>query len=383
EAAADRLGVADDSLLQAVWFDRGPDQPGMLLVAIHHLVVDGVSWRVLLPDFAAGWEAIRAGMPISLPAKGTSFRRWSTLLASDAQTPARLAELPMWRQISAGAEPVVKGDLDPVRDVHAEAGMVSARLTVAQTVPLLGRVPAAFHAGIQDILLAAFGFAVVEWSRRRGRRFGPLVVDVEGHGREETLAPDIDLSRTVGWFTSMYPVRLDTEALSWDDFLAGGPLASRGVKQIKEQLRAIPGGGLGYGLLRYLNTQTREELAATRRPDVGFNYLGRVSSSAEASAWSPVPGPNGEGSFLGGSPAGMPLSHVLELNAITYDTADGPQLVANWTFAGAHLAQDEVGELADMWFAALNAITTCVDETGGGLSPSDVALTTLTQQQID
>jgi non-ribosomal peptide synthase protein (TIGR01720 family) len=364
EAAGDRLGLAADSLLQLVWFDHGPARAGTLLVMIHHVVVDGVSWRILLQDLAAGWDAITAGTPIGLPADGTSFRRWSMLLAAQAHAPARVAELPVWQRILAAAEPVVSGDLDPVNDVYATAVKVSRRLSVAQTVPLLGAVPSAFGAGVQDILLAAFGFAVARWSRLRGRPAEPVVVDVEGHGRDESIAPGVDLSRTLGWFTSMYPVRLDP-GVAWGDLLAGGAEAGRGVEQIKEQLRAVPD-GLGFGLLRHLNARTRARLATAVRPDVGFNYLGRVSSTTDHSPWSPMPGPGESGGFLGGGQADMPLFHVLDLNAITYDTAAGPQLVANWTFAGAHLTEDEVGKLADMWFAALDAIATCAERIGRG-----------------
>jgi non-ribosomal peptide synthase protein (TIGR01720 family) len=148
--------------------------------------------------------------------------------------------------------------------------------------------------------------------------------------------------------------------VAWADLLAGGAETRRGVERIKEQLRAVPD-GLGFGLLRHLNARTRARLAGAIRPDVGFNYLGRVSSTTGHHPWSPLPGPGEGGGFLGGGQADMPLFHVLDLNAITYDTADGPQLVANWTFAGAHLTEPEVGELADLWFAALAAIATCAE----------------------
>jgi non-ribosomal peptide synthase protein (TIGR01720 family) len=358
DAAGDRLRLAEDALLQLVWFDRGPNRPGTLLVMIHHIVVDGVSWRILLQDLAAAWDAITTGAPIGLPANGTSFRRWSMLLTAQAHDARLASELPVWQRILAPAPPAVGDHLDPARDVYATAAKVSKRLSTARTVPLLGPVPAAFGAGIQDILLAAFGFAIARWSGLRGRSRHPVLVDVEGHGRYESVAPGIDLSRTLGWFTSMYPVRLDPGDLAWDDLLAGGAETSRGVARIKEQLRAVPD-GLGFGLLRHLNARTRARLVTAGRPDVGFNYLGRVSSSTDHRPWSPMPRPGDGGGFLGGGQADMPLFHVLDLNAITYDTAEGPQLVANWTFAGGHLREDEVGELAQMWFAALEAIVTC------------------------
>ncbi|MEV6139125.1 amino acid adenylation domain-containing protein [Nocardia sp. NPDC051990] len=380
-SAGHGLGPASDSMVRAVWFDAGPERAGTVVLAIHHLAVDGVSWRILLSDLAIGWNAIRAGAPIELPVPGTSFRRWSTVLAAEAVSPSRVAELPVWRGIVADTESVLgRGEFDPSRDTYGRAGHLTLTLPVAQTAPLLGAVPAAFHAGVQDILLAAFAIAMIEWAARRGRGRVPVVVDVEGHGRDETIADGIDLSRTVGWFTSMYPVRLDPGPIDWTDVLVGDAVLAARVKGVKEQLRAIPGGGLGFGLLRYLNRETRAELSGGRRSEVGFNYLGRISSARHGAPWGPA---GGYGTLLDSAAATMPLPHALELNAVTHDDAGGPRLVATWTWAEALLTEDEIGELGRLWFAALGAMVTCAERTGGGRTPSDLALVSLTQQQID
>ncbi|MFI7315339.1 amino acid adenylation domain-containing protein, partial [Streptomyces hygroscopicus] len=382
EAASGRLDLTAGMLVRAVWFDRGPHRSGTLLLVIHHLAIDGVSWRVLLSDLATGWAAVSEGATVRLPAGGTSFRSWAAVLAAEASAPSRVAELPRWKKVLDDARPLLtSGPLDPATDVHGTAGSLTLRLDPAGTGPLLGAVPAAFHAGVQDVLLAAFGLAVIEWGRRRGRTPGFVGVDVEGHGRDETLAPGIDLSRTLGWFTTQYPVCLDGASLTWGDILAAGEPLSRGVKHIKEQLRAVPD-GIGYGLLRHLNPDTGAELSAARQPDIGFNYLGRVPSSADSSPWSPV-ARGDRGALFGGGQADMPLQHLLDLNAITYDTAQGPQLVATWTWAGGHLSEGEVRDLGDLWFTALRSIALCVDRVGGGLTPSDVPLLSLTQEQID
>ncbi|MFI5780661.1 amino acid adenylation domain-containing protein [Nocardia sp. NPDC051570] len=378
-SAGHLLGPPGDSVLRAVWFDAGPDRAGALLLAIHHLAVDGVSWRILLSDLAIGWEAIRGGDRIGLPVTGTSFRRWSTILAEEAMSPSREAELPVWKSIRAETESVV-GALDPSRDTYGSAGHLTLTLPVAQTGPLLSSVPAAFHAGVQDILLASFAVAMTEWAARRGRGRVPVVVDVEGHGRDEALADGIDLSRTVGWFTSVYPVRLDAGRIDWTDVLIGDAALAERVKRVKEQLRAIPGSGLGFGLLRYLNRTTRAELAGDPNPEVGFNYLGRISSAHDDAPWRPS---EGYGALLDSATPTMALAHALELNAVTRDDVDGPRLAATWTWAEALLTEDEVGELGRMWFAALGAMVACAERTGGGRTPSDLPLVSLTQQQID
>ena len=136
-------------------------------------------------------------------------------------------------------------------------------------------MPAAFHCGINDVLLTGLVLAVARWCRRRGRGAGTAVlIDLEGHGREEIFA-DVDLSRTLGWFTSLYPVRLDPGALDLAEALAGGAALGRALKIIKQQLHAVADKGLGYGLLRYLNAETALQLAGLPSPEIGFNYLGR------------------------------------------------------------------------------------------------------------
>ena len=110
----------------------------------------------------------------------------------------------------------------------------------------------------------------------------------KGHGREEGWSPNVDLTRTVGWFTSLYPVRLDPGLLDLEEALSGGPALGRALKTIKEQLRAVPGKGLGYGLLRYLNDETAAELAGAAAPQLGFNYLGRFAAGSDGGDWAPA-----------------------------------------------------------------------------------------------
>ena len=178
--------------------------------------------------------------------------------------PAVLAELPAWEAILDGGMPLIPGAaLDPARDTVASAGHLRVDLPARLTAALLAAVPAAFHARINDVLLAALAVAVAAWRRRRGDAGdGAVLVDLEGHGREP-MADGIDLAHTVGWFTSLYPVGLDVGPIDLDEALAGGAAMGVALKRVKEQLRAIPGRGLGYGLLRYLHPEAR---AAAGRP---------------------------------------------------------------------------------------------------------------------
>jgi non-ribosomal peptide synthase protein (TIGR01720 family) len=187
----------------------------------------------------------------------------------------------------------------------------------------------------------------------------------------------------VGWFTSIYPVRLDAGAVDWGRVCAGGPDAGLAVKRIKEQLKAIPGRGTGFGLLRYLNPRTGPELAALSRPQVGFNYLGRFPAVGADGDWelAPLPGIAGGGALSGGGTIG--LAHVVEINAVAVDRGQGLVIEASWSWAGALLTEHQVGELAHAWTAALTGIHRHVEAGGGGRTPSDLPLVSLTQEDLD
>ena len=211
----------------------------------------------------------------------------------------------------------------PELDTYASAGHLSASLDTETTRQLLGEVPAAFHAGIQDILLIAFGLAWAEFSGTRG---APIGIDVEGHGRDEDLAADVDLSRTVGWFTTKYPVALTLGGLRWAQVVAGDAALGPVIKDAKEQLRALPD-GLTYGLLRYLNTDV--DLPGPD-PTIGFNYLGRLgAAAAEASDDLWRISQDGLSVTAAATAVPMPLAHTVELNAGTVDTDTGPHLHAD------------------------------------------------------
>ena len=378
-AAEIRLAATAGIMLQAVWFDAGSARPGRLLLTIHHLAIDGVSWRILVPDLAAAYEAIAAGRKPSLPAPGASFRHWAQRLAARAQEPAVAEELPFWTgMLTAPTLALTDRSLDPARDVVGTAGRLTLTLPPAISEALLTRVPPAFHAGINDVLLTGFALALSDWCRRhQGGADSAVLVDLERHGREAAFT-DLDLSRTIGWFTSMFPVRLDAGALD-PDAQPGGEGLGRALKIVKEQLRAIPGNGLGYGLLRYLNPHTGSHLADCPTPQVGFNYLGRFAAP-DATDWAIAD----EAIDLGSGDPAMPLAHGIAVNAFTLDTTNGATLTAHWTWASALFTEDAVRELAQRWFQVLEKLARHAAQPGaGGRSPGDLPLVALAQAEIE
>ncbi|WP_461112433.1 condensation domain-containing protein, partial [Streptomyces chlorus] len=239
--------------------------------------VDGVSWRVLLPDLA---EAVTgAGSGGVLAPVGTSVRRWSSEVARQALSSGRAAELPWWQSVLAQRTAVADGELDPARDMHGSAGSYAIALSPEVSRVVLAETAGLFNAGLDDVLLAGLALALSRWASRSGDGDG-WVLDLEGHGRDEELLPGADLSRTVGWFTSMYPVRVDAGPAVWNEVVAGGPVVGAAIKRVKEQLRATPDRGAGYGMLRYLNPETAATLRGCPAPQIGFNYLGRFTAVA-------------------------------------------------------------------------------------------------------
>ncbi|MEV6395234.1 amino acid adenylation domain-containing protein [Streptomyces sp. NPDC051907] len=347
------------AMVRAVWFDAG-DAPGRLMLMAHHLVVDGVSWRVVLPDLAAAWQDVRAGRPVGLVPVETSFARWSRLLTELAQAPEREAELSVWTDVlDGGTEPLpLARERDPDRDTTATQREVVLRLPAERTGPLLSAVPAAFGAGVNDVLLAGLALAFADWRRRSGGSDTSVLVDLEGHGREEDLGGDgVDLSRTVGWFTSVFPVRLDTGPVDPAEAFSGGPAAEESVRRVREHLASLPANGVGYGLLRHLNPRTREALASREQAHVEFNYLGRFGIPEETD-WSYAPE---EDAADIGPEAAMREGHALSVNVVTEDRADGPVLAAHWSYLEGLLPKETVQDLAETWFRALEGLVACAE----------------------
>ncbi|AQA22073.1 amino acid adenylation domain protein [Rhodococcus sp. MTM3W5.2] len=385
EAAVGRLDASAGVMLQVVWVDSD-SVPGRILVVAHHLVIDGVSWRILVPDFAVAWEQVSAGQAPALAPVETSARRWAHGLTEVSARPELLEELGAWRRILDAPTPLLGSrPLDSTVDTGATVRRVPVELSPEVTATLLTTLPTIYRGGVNDGLLTALGLAVAAWRRGADGDGTSLLLALEGHGREEDLLAGADLSRTVGWFTTSYPVRIGLDGVDVDDALTGGPAAGRAIKAVKEQLRTVPGSGAGFGLLRYQREDTGAELAQLPAPQVGFNYLGRIGT-AELPAelrergWIPVD----DAGLNDGSGAGMPVSVALDINAVVSDGSAGEQLSATFAFPSGVLTESEVSALAALWRTALEGLAAHArSASAGGLTPYDVPLVAVDQAQIE
>ncbi|MEN2423123.1 amino acid adenylation domain-containing protein [Streptomyces rimosus] len=374
----ERLDTGAGVLVRAVWLDAGPGRAGRLALVIHHLVVDGVSWRILLPDLRAACEAAAAGRVPEPDPVGVSFRQWAGALAAQATEERRVAELPRWKALFEGVAPPLGGRaLDPDQDTLTGMHRHIWELPGATAATLIADTPAMFHCGVHEVLLATLAGAAAS-----GRPAAALVVDIEGHGREPV--DGADLSRTVGWFTGVHPVRLDVSGVDLDEATEGGPAAGELLKRVKEQARAIPGDGLGHALLRHLNPATAPELDTLPDAHIGFNYLGRFAGAGRAGAtgdaWQPA------GTTVVGSSADprTPAPHALEAGAYVRDTPDGPELALTLAGPAGLWADTAVERLGRRWLDLLDGLAAhTADPAAGGHTASDFPLLDLGQDEVE
>ncbi|MGW6730554.1 amino acid adenylation domain-containing protein [Nocardia sp. NPDC055029] len=365
-ATVDRLDPGAGIALAATWLDPGGRPGGRLVLAAHHLAVDAVSWRILIADLMAAWAAVSEGAAPQLPPVGTSLRTWAHALHTAASATEWTDELDYWRGVLDTAQPLLGArPLDPARDVGSAVDRIEIRIPAQTSAPLFRHLPTALRCGIEEALLAALIAALTEHRGAPGAT--PLML--ERHGRDETVVPGADLSRTVGWFTSQFPIALD---------LGADPEPLSAVAAVKEQLRAVPHGGFGFGLLRHLGSDDR--LRSADAPQVGFNYLGQIAGTDAGVPWVPVDVTH----QLGGAvDAELPASAVIAVDAMTIDEPDGPVVHAVWRFPSEVITRDEVEHLARQWVSALETIAHAVAEPGaGGLTPSDIALVPVTATQL-
>ncbi len=353
------LDLEHGPLLRALLVD-GPQGQQRLLIAIHHLVVDGVSWRVLLEDLQTVYRQLSDGQSVSLPAKTSALRDWAARLQAYASSESLREELSLWQDRLAGSAAVLPVDHPHGSLLTRDADTVSVRLDAQHTRQLLQQAPSAYRTQVNDLLLTALARVLCRWSGH-----DCALIQLEGHGRE-TLFDDIDLTRSVGWFTSAYPLRLTPQAEQGDS-----------IKAIKEQLRGVPHKGLGYGVLRYLaDDLCKQTMAALPSADITFNYLGQFDQSFGADAlFHPLDEPAG----LAHDPQ-APLPNELSVDSQVY----GGELVLRWTFSRERYDQQTIRELAEAYLGELQSlIAHCLSDAAGGLTPSDFPLAHLTQPQLD
>jgi natural product biosynthesis luciferase-like monooxygenase protein/amino acid adenylation domain-containing protein/non-ribosomal peptide synthase protein (TIGR01720 family) len=359
------LDLARGPLFRAVLFDLGEGEAGRLLLVAHHLVVDGVSWRILVEDLETACEQLERGASVTLPPRTTAFPVWAERLAELARTGARGEELDLWLADERAWVAPLPRDFTAVEiaagNLAAQSGTVRVGLGAEETAAFLAAAPAA-HAGVDEVLLAALAEALAAWSGARS-----LLVQVEGHGREE-IVPGADLSRTVGWFTVLAPVLLALPETTDPGLL---------LRAVKDQVRALPDGGIGHGLLRYGgDPEIAARLAALPQPEIAFNYLGRLDPAVPAAARF-VPAAEPTGPALG--PANR-RPHLLQIDAAVL----GGRLELTWTFGGRLHRPATVERLAEAHLAALRRLVEhCQGAEDGGYSPSDFPDVALDQEQLE
>ncbi|MFH7362715.1 amino acid adenylation domain-containing protein [Pseudomonas syringae group genomosp. 7] len=354
------LDLKNGPLLRAVLVNL-PQGEQRLLLVIHHLVVDGVSWRVLLEDLQQAYVAIAAGQPLVLPAKTSSLKRWAEQLQQYASGKTLAAERDYWLQALQGADQPLPRDKPEGSMRHRDAAHASSWLSKDLTHKLLKVAPAAYRTQVNDLLLTALAQVLCEWSQQSS-----VLIQLEGHGRED-LFDDTDLSRTVGWFSSLFPVRLTPQ------IMPGASLCG-----IKEQLRAVPNKGIGYGVLRHMGEPSFAlQLAALPQARVTFNYLGQFDGSFnEREGALFVPSADNAGTALCED---GPLGNWLSLNGQVFDG----QLQLDWSFSREVYHASTIDTLARRYEQALTTLIEHCTAGHQGVTPSDFPLARLTQSQLD
>ena len=352
------LNLSQGPLLRALIVDMADGSQRLLLV-IHHLVVDGVSWRVLLEDLQQAYVLAQSGQPLVSGYKTSAWQHWAARLSDYAASPELQVQLPYWQGQLQQVAPDLPCDNVLGRQTHAEARRISMRLDAQRTRQLLQQAPAAYRTQVNDLLLTALSRVICNWTGHDA-----TLIQLEGHGREQ-LFDDLDLTRSVGWFTSLYPLRLV-------------PAADLGncIKAIKEQLRAVPDKGVGYGVLRYLARHPSLSLKEAAQPRITFNYLGQFDQQFDEGA-SFVPAREGSGS---GQSEQAPLANWLNIEA----HVSGGELQVDWSFSREMFHDATIQRRMDDYSHELSAlIEHCISGAHQGMTPADFPLARLSQNQLD
>ncbi|MGI2906693.1 condensation domain-containing protein, partial [Tolypothrix sp. VBCCA 56010] len=357
------LNLSNGPVVRVAWLFLGDRLPSRLLIVIHHLAVDVVSWQILLSDLQTAYQQLSSGAAIQLPAKTTAFKHWAQRLTEYAQSQPLEKELGYW--LTESYEQVASIPLDyPLgANTEASARTVSVSLSVEETRVLLEEVPKAYSTQIDDVLLTALVQVLAEWTGSNS-----ILFNLESHGREH-IFENLDLSRTVGWFSTIFPVVLELQATD-------NP--GETLKSVKEQLRRVPQQGIGYGLLRYLkgDTEIAAKLEALPQAQVNFNYLGQFDQLLQTSSIFKILSESTE-------PSRSPIanrSHLLDVSGLILEG----QLRLNWTYSEKVHLDSTVESLAHKFLQALQAlIAHCLSPEVGGYTPSDFPVADLSQTDLD
>ncbi|MGW1198620.1 amino acid adenylation domain-containing protein, partial [Streptomyces sp. NPDC002536] len=358
------LNLTSGELVKAVFLPAEGEkaEAPRLFLAVHHIVMDGVSWRVVLEDLATAYGQLAEGRPADLGAKTSSYQLWAERLSGHVRSGGLDDEIAHWKAVDPNNAPQLPTD-KAGENVTAHERTVTVRLGGEETEALLHQVPAVYRTQINDVLLSALGRTLSRWVGRER-----VVLGLEGHGREE-LFEDVDLSRTVGWFTTHFPIALT---------LPGESGWGATLKSVKEQLRAVPGRGLGYDALRFLSEPGTpgHALHADRLPQISFNYLGQWdgTTSRDGLVRDRLPA-------LGLDHApDEPRPYLLDVVGMV----EGGALGFTWIYSGEVFDDTTIERLAGQLLDALREIVAhCLSEGSGGATPSDFPLAGLDQAGVD
>jgi len=367
EAEATRLQRSLDlsrgPLVRVASFNLGEKKTGRLLLVLHHLMTDIISRRILIEDLQVGYRQAERGEEINLGAKTTSYKRWAERLAEYAQTDAAHSELDYWQAELSQAFGQVPVDYEEGENTEASVREVVVKLDEEQTQKLLKEVPGVYQTQINEVLLAGLAGAVRGWGGEGG-----IMVDMEGHGRE-TEEEEEEVSRTVGWFTRIYPVVMKR---------GGEEEMGERLKGMKEQVRGMPGGGKGYGVLRYLSQRAEavEQMSSLPQAQISFNYLGRSGPSlSNDSLFAPAPESTG--------PSRSPRAkrrHLLEINGAVVNHC----LHMVWAYSENVHQRSTIERLAQRFIDELRAIIAhCESSKAGGYTPSDFPMAKLDERALN
>jgi mycobactin peptide synthetase MbtF len=374
-AVIDSIDPFSGAMVRALWCDGAPAEAGRMLLVVHHLATDAVSWYVLLAGLSEAWARLVAGEPPTLDGEYTTYREWSRLLEMRSHNADPADHRDYWLAELAGPELPLGARLpDPKNDTWESLRVTGLFSEVAATRALLEAVSSAGpDIGVREFLLTVLTLTLTSWRRRRGEPGGDgVLVALEGHGREDAVvgrgepdAKEIDTSLTVGWFTNVFPLRLGVAEHATDVETArrDPEAACRLLRSVSERVSAVPDGGLDYGLLRY---QRRDaQLVAAPHPQVEFNYLGRVDlglALQPGTAWTPVTDDELTDSVPMVSEPDLPLRYTFDVIAVVEGTEGGPRLRTSWIWSDLLTTEAEAAELVALWQEAIEVLTQALEE---------------------
>ncbi|MGE5431304.1 MAG: amino acid adenylation domain-containing protein, partial [Syntrophomonadaceae bacterium] len=351
-----------NKLFTVAYFNAGAGRKNYLLIVVHHLLIDAVSWRILLEDFQAAYEQASQERKISLPPKTSSFMDWAKRLSEYAQSAEVIEEYNFWQTLRNTASTSIPVDYLANENLEITTKAVWNSLEIEDTRTLLKDVPAILRAEITHSLLAALVRAFCRGTGKAG-----LLIDLESHGRAD-MFPDMDVSRTIGWFTSIYPVYMNLEDC---------PNVKESVEKVKEQLQHITNYGIGFGILKYLSTDEsiRSGMSQLPKPEVSFNYLGQFDQNV-SSASTIVPLRLNKGFERD------PHNKRTYLIEVTSAVTNG-SLNIEWSYSDKIFSEITIRNLANAYLEELRAIVNLVKSQEVDLRAKDFSEFGWDQQEVD